>query len=68
MSGEKNEAQTAQRSASPTTRRARVLLILSSVILALWIAGLIAMYATTVYPQRHPRSTTNSSTAPAAPV
>jgi hypothetical protein len=37
-------------------RRARRLLIVFSVVLAIWIAAMLAMYFTTVYPQRHPAS------------
>jgi hypothetical protein len=37
-------------------KRVRRLLVLFSILFALWIAAMIAMYATTVYPVRHPAS------------
>lgn len=46
MSGDK--------AAEPPSRRSRLLLIICSSILAMWVAAMIAMYVVTVYPQRHP--------------
>jgi len=44
-------------------KRVRWLLLFFSVLLVLWIAAMIEMYATTVYPQRHPaHGTPRSST------
>jgi hypothetical protein len=39
----------------------RGLLIVLSIVLALWIAAMVVMYFTTVYPQRHPAKPTPSS-------
>jgi hypothetical protein len=65
MSGPTPEAENppADPVSSPAqTRRARMLLILFSVLLGLWIAAMIAMYVTTVYPERYP-ATIPSKTA-----
>ncbi len=42
---------------------ARLLLLISSVALGLWIAALITMYVTTVYPQRHPANAARGTVA-----
>jgi hypothetical protein len=39
---------------SATTRRSKIWLVITSLVFTVWIAGLIAMYFKTVYPQRHP--------------
>jgi hypothetical protein len=39
----------------PSARR-RVALIVLSVLFALWMAALAAMYVATVYPRRHPKA------------
>jgi hypothetical protein len=57
MSGEQLAKE--QKSAGISHAIAQRLLILFSVIFALWIAGLVAMYFTTVYPQHHSAATTN---------
>ena len=53
-------ADRAPASAPPTNetpiKPRRGLLIVLSIALALWIAAMVVMYFTTVYPQRHPAS------------
>jgi hypothetical protein len=39
---------------APPTGRSKILLIITSMVFALWIAALLVMYFKTVYPQRHP--------------
>jgi preprotein translocase subunit SecG len=34
--------------------RAKILLIVTSVLFGMWIAAMLVMYFKTVYPQRHP--------------
>jgi len=41
----------------------RSLLFLTSVIFAVWVAAMIVMYVTTVYPQRHSKNASAPSTA-----
>jgi len=55
MSGAKAAVETKSIQSKPAnTRRARVWLIISSILFALWIGAMIAMYVKTVYPQRYP--------------
>ena len=50
------EKSTAIEPALIRPKRARMLLIVFSVLFALWIAIMIGMYILTVYPQRYPTS------------
>jgi hypothetical protein len=65
MSGDKTASQLPGSAAAPAApvvltpaaiSRVRRLLVAFSVLFAIWIAAMIAMYAKTVYPQRHPAS------------
>jgi hypothetical protein len=39
----------------------RGLLIVMSIAFAVWVAAMLAMYFTTVYPERHPSKSTTSA-------
>jgi uncharacterized protein involved in exopolysaccharide biosynthesis len=60
-------ADRAPASAPPTNetpiKPRRGLLIVLSIVLALWIAAMVVMYFTTVYPQRHPSHAATTSAA-----
>ena len=60
-------AERAPATAPPTNetpiKPRRGLLIVLSILLALWIAAMVVMYFTTVYPQRHPSHSATTSTA-----
>ena len=44
-----------------TIRSRRLLLLLASAIFALWVAMMLAMYFSTVYPHRYPATSPTSS-------
>jgi len=44
--------------------RQKMLLAITSIAFALWIAAMLAMYFTTVYPQRHPATQGPVATLP----
>jgi hypothetical protein len=58
---DKSAAAPAPSSVSPLQPR-RGLLIVTSVVFAIWVGAMIAMYVTTVYPQRHPSHATTTKT------
>lgn len=51
----------------PPLEPKKKLLIGSATVLAVWVALLIVLYATTVYPQRHGKPIAKPSTQPAIP-
>jgi hypothetical protein len=58
MSGEK---QTPDHPSAAQIKSRRLLLIALSLIFALWVAMMLVMYFSTVYPQRHPATSPTSS-------
>jgi hypothetical protein len=55
-------AKAPQPSAHASSRRARLFLLLSTVLFIAWIGAMIAMYVLTVYPQRYPSTQRLDST------
>jgi hypothetical protein len=49
---------------TPGAGRQKMLLVATSVAFALWIAAMLAMYFTTVYPQRYPAAKPQSTQSP----
>jgi hypothetical protein len=58
MSGEK---QSPDKSSSAQVKSRRLLLIALSLIFALWVAMMLVMYFSTVYPHRYPATSPTSS-------
>lgn len=56
MTATEPPAPTAPTTQPAATGRQRLALVGFSVLFALWVAGLIAIYAFSVYPQRHPKA------------